>query len=513
MPPTPELLTMTRMIKVAMIAAACASVTAAASPSSFVRPLPASVALTHVRVIDGSGDPTRNDQTIIVESGRIAAVGPATSVRIPDGATVLDLAGRTVFPGLVGMHDHLFYQLDPDGSPWAVNAQSTFAKLYLASGVTTIRTAGTFDFDADARLRARIERGDEPGPRIYLTAPYLGMGGATPDPGAMATFVGTYADRGATSFKAYMHLRAAELKALIAAAHERGLTVTGHLCAVGFAEAAQLGINNLEHGLLMDADFAEDKQPDQCPSEWDILGTLNHLDVTDAEIRRAIDTLIRRGVAVTSTLAVFESYAIDESALDPRVPAVLSPRLRDTLDQARRRRRDPRAGQNWWVPALKREMAFERAFVNAGGKLLAGADPTGWGAVLAGYGDQRGLELLVDTGFTPEAAVKIASSNGARFLDDDSIGRIEPGRQADIVVVRGDVSKDISAVRNVELVFKGGVAYEPERLVAAAAGTLDLPQSIWSKLLVLAGILVALLVGRRLTRYARRKPVGSAAAN
>jgi imidazolonepropionase-like amidohydrolase len=479
---------------------AIVSTSATGASNLFVRPLGTSVALTHVRVIDGSGDPARNDQTIVVAGGRIVAVGAAASVRIPDGATVLNLAGRTVFPGLVGMHDHLFYQLDPDGSPWAVNAQSTFAKLYLASGMTTIRTAGTFDFDADASVRERIERGDEPGPRIYLTAPYLGMGGTAQGPDAIAKFVQTYADRGATSFKAYMHLQSADLKALIAAAHERGVTVTGHLCAVGYAEAAQLGIDNLEHGLIVDSDFAADKQPDKCPSEWDILGTLNGLDVTDADIRRAIDTLIRRGVAVTSTLAVFESFAIDESTLDPRVPPVLSPRLRETFDQARRRRQDPQAGQSWWSAALKKEKAFERAFVNAGGKLLAGVDPTGWGAILGGYGDQRELELLVDAGFTPEAAVKVASSNGARFLDDDSIGRLEAGRQADIVVVRGDVSKDISAVRNVELVFKNGVAYEPEQLVAAAAGTLDLPPSVWSKLLWPGGILLALLVGHGITR-------------
>jgi hypothetical protein len=117
-------------------------------------------------------------------------------------------------------------------------------------------------------------------------------------------------------------------------------------------------------------------------------------------------------------------------------------------------------------------MAFERAFVSAGGKLLAGADPTGWGGIVAGYGDQRGLELLVSAGFSSEQSVAIATSNGARFLNDRTVGQIAEGMQADLVVLQGNPSRRISDVRNVELVFKDGVAYDPQKLVASAAGTL-----------------------------------------
>ena len=232
----------------------------------------------------------------------------------------------------------------------------------------------------------------------------------------------------------------------------------------------------------------------------------------NSEIRKTIDVLVRNGVAVTSTLAVIESYAIDESAIDPRVPALMSRFLRGPFEEARERRKDrTRAGQSWWGGVLRQEMAFERAFVSAGGKLLAGADPTGWGGIVAGYADQRGLELLVSSGFSSEQAVAIATSNGARFLHDRTVGRIAEGLQADLVVLRGNPSRQISDVRNVEVVFKDGVAYDPEKLVASVEGTLG--EFTLEKLFTWPIIIVlALLVVRRATRTLRRRRPALAAA-
>jgi imidazolonepropionase-like amidohydrolase len=477
-------------------------------PDQFVRPMAPVVALAHVRVIDGTGDSGKDDQTVIIERGRIAALGGASAVRVPPGASTLDLRGRTVIPGLVGMHDHLFYQVEPAGTPSAVLAERTFARLYLASGVTTIRTAGTLDFNADARIKRLIDAGQEPGPKIHLTGTYLGATTAAPDPDGIAKQVARDADRGATSFKAYTTLRASELKAAIAAAHDRGLTITGHLCAVGFREAAALGIDNLEHGIAFDSEFYSEKRPDECPDQGAVVAELVRMDPGNSDIRKTIDVLVRHGVAVTSTLAVIESYAIDESAIDPRVPVLMSARLRDVFEEARDRRKDrKKAGQSWWGGVLREEMAFERAFVSAGGRLLAGADPTGWGGIVAGYGDQRGLELLVSAGFSPEQSIAIATSNGANFLHDGTVGRIAEGLQADLVVVQGDPSRQISDVRNVELVFKDGVAYDPERLTAAAAGTLGefTFETLLSWPVFLIIIVLALLAGRRARRILRRR--------
>jgi imidazolonepropionase-like amidohydrolase len=480
------------------------------SADQFVRPMAPVVALVHVRVIDGTGGSGKDDQTVIIERGRISALGDAAAVSVPAGASTLDLRGRTVIPGLVGMHNHLFYQVEHAGSTSAVPAPRAFARLYLASGVTTIRTAGTLDFDADARIKRQIDAGQEPGPKIHLTGTYLQAATAAPDPEGIAKQVAKDADRGATTFKAYTTLRASELKAAIAAAHDRGLTITGHLCAIGFREAATLGIDNLEHGIALDSELYAEKRFDECPNQWAVFEALLRKHPGDADIRHTIDVLVRQGVAVTSTLAVLESYAAAESDIDPRVPVLMSARLRDAFQEARDQRKDrQRAEQARWAGVLRQEMAFERAFVTAGGKLLAGADPTGWGAVVAGYGDQRGLELLVSAGFSPEQAIAIATSNGARFLNDRTVGRIAEGMQADLVVLRGNPSQQISNVRNVELVFKDGVAYDPERLVAAVAGTLGestLLESALGSVFIwpVAGVL-ALLAARRAIRRLRTR--------
>jgi imidazolonepropionase-like amidohydrolase len=502
-------MTKTWLLLAAILLPACGG-----HPDQFVRPMAPVVALTHVRVIDGTGAPGKDDQTVLIERGRISSLGDAASVSVPPGASTLDSRGRTVIPGLVGMHDHLFYEVAARGATSEVLAQRTFAKLYLASGVTSIRTAGTVDFNADARIKRQIDAGKEPGPKIHLTGTYLQARSAAPDPDGIARQVARDADRGATSFKAYTTLRAPELKAAIAAAHDRGLTITGHLCAVGFREAAALGIDNLEHGIEVDTEFYSAKRPGECPDQWAAFGALLGMDIGDSEIRRTIDVLVRRGVAVTSTLAVIESLAMDESGLDPRVPVLMSARLDGAFQDARDGRKDRKtAGQSWFSKLLRHEMAFERAFVSAGGTLMAGADPTGWGGIVAGYGDQRGLELLVAAGFSAEESIAIATANGARFLKDRTVGRIAEGLQADLVVLRGNPSLHISDVRNVELVFKDGVAYDPEKLVAAAAGTLG-EFSVerffsWPVISIIA--ILAFLVARRAIRSRRRRQPALAA--
>lgn len=404
------------------------------------------------------------------------------------------------------MHEHLFYQAYEIGVP----AQAAFARLYLAS-VTTIRTAGTLDFKGDLRIKQQIDSGQLPGPKVHVTGPYLNAHSAAPDPDGIAREVDSQADRGATSLKAYTSLRASELKAAIDAAHARGLRITGHLCAVGFREAAAMGIDNLEHGLAVDSEFYWDKQPDVCPSQGASVNQLTHADIaTDVGIHRTIADLVRHGVAVTSTLPVFESYTGDESAFDPRMPGVLAPWLRKVYD-ARRvdwiDRDTPSA--RMWAAMRTKEMQFERAFMAAGGQLMAGVDPTGWGGIVAGFADQRELELLVEAGLTPEEAIKVATSNGADFLyESDQIGTIAVVKQADLVLVRGNPSVSISDVRNVEIVFEDGVGYDPAALIAArqrTVGRYDLHRLFrWPPNVILI-VLIVVLLERILLRPFRRR--------
>jgi imidazolonepropionase-like amidohydrolase len=473
-------------------------------------------AIVHVRVIDGTGAPGRDDQTVVVQSGRIHSVGSAPAVTVPAGAHVIDGRGRTLIPGMVGMHEHLFYQAEEIGVP----AQAPFARLYLASGVTTIRTAGTVDFRGDLRIKERIDSGELPGPKVHVTGPYLNARSAEPDPEAIAREVESQADRGATSFKAYTSLRASELKAAIDAAHARGLRLTGHLCAVGFREAAAMGIDNLEHGLAVDSEFYSDKQSGVCPNQGATVDQLTRTDITtDMGIHRTIADLVRHGVAVTSTLAVYESFTGDESAFDPRMPDVLTSWVRKVYDAKRVQwidRETPRA--RMWAVMRTKEMQFERAFVAAGGQLLAGVDPTGWGGIVAGFGDQRELELLVEAGLTPEAAIQVATSNGADFLyESDHIGTIAATKQADLVLVRGNPTTNISDVRNVDIVFKDGVGYDPAALIVATQGAVgrdDVRHFLrWPLNIIPITLIVVLLERVLLRRFRRRrafKPVLSA---
>ena len=440
------------------------------------------LAITHVRVIDGHGTRARENQTVLLRDGRIAAVG--SHVDVPEGAAIIDGSGQTLIPGLVGMHDHMFYpapRVNPASKELIAPEQaSSFPKLYLAGGVTTIRTTGSVEPYTDMALKKAIDAGLIPGPKMHTTGPYLeGKGSLMPqmhelmDADDARNTVNYWMDEGATSFKAYMHITRAELSAAIAAAHARGIKVTGHLCSIGFAEAADLGIDNLEHGLFVDTEFSAGKQPDVCPDTKAAVAHLATLKVDGPEIRTLIKHLVAKHVAVTSTLPVFETFVPGRAPQDARVLDAMLPQAR--VEYLKTRERIATMKDSPWPQAFQLEMAFEHAFVKAGGTLLAGLDPTGYGGVIAGYGDQREVELLVEAGFTPVEAIQIATLNGARFMGADrEIGSIDVGKAADLVLVRGNPAKHIKDIENVTLVFKDGVAYDPAKLVKASEGTVGL---------------------------------------
>jgi len=431
------------------------------------------IALTHVRVIDGTGAPAREDQTVIVDHGKIAAVGPASSTPAPAGAQVMDLAGHTVMPGIVGMHEHLYYP-GGGGVPMYPEMAYSFPRLYLASGVTTARTAGSVEPFTDLSVKKMIDEGRMPGPTLYITGPYLeGRATFAPQmheltgPEDAVKMVNYWADQGATSFKAYMYITHAELKAAVDAAHSRGIKVTGHLCSIGFREAAGIGIDNLEHGLLADTEFHAGKQPDVCPPN-----TRNEvalLDLNTEPVKQMIADLVSHNVAITSTLAVFEAFDGDRPPVEQRFLDAVSQEAAVNYLGARSRARG--GADSPALAALKKELEFEYAFVKAGGLLIAGADPTGNGGALAGFADQRNIELLVEGGFTPVEAIRIATANGAKFLGQlDRIGTIAPGKQADLLLINGNPAARIADIRNVKLVFKEGAAYDPAELLESVRG-------------------------------------------
>ncbi len=433
------------------------------------------IALTHARVIDGTGALAKLDQTIIIAGGKIRTVGDSDNTPVPAGTKVLDARGQTVLPGLVMLHEHIFY---PAGKLVLFNELGwSFPKLYLAGGVTTLRTGGSVEPYTDLNLKKLIDGGKIPGPKMDVTGPYLDGAGSfatqfhvLKDADDARRMVNYWADEGATSFKAYMYITRAELRAAVDVAHQRKLKVTGHLCAVGFTEAARLGIDNLEHGIIVDTEFLLGKQPDVCPAQAETIANLTRLDIASAPVQDLIRELVARRVAVTSTLPVFEAFVPNRPPLQQRVMDVMTPDARTQYLIARARNGERQDSP--YVVALQKEMQFERAFVKAGGLLLAGTDPTGNGGVVAGFGSQREVELLVEAGFTPLEAIHIATANGAEYLGVlDHVGTIAAGKQADLVVVAGDPSLNIGDIEKTTLVFKDGVGYSPAKLIESVRGS------------------------------------------
>lgn len=469
----------------AMALSLLAGVATAQTPSlspetqAFVKVNAATTALIHARVIDGTGATPRTNQTLVIDHGVIRALGDSAHVSLPADARVLDLDGRSVLPGFVMVHEHMFYPgvLWQDG--YLANEQAfSFPRLYLAGGATTIRTGGSLEPYTDLELRAAIDSGRIPGPKMDVTGPYL-QGGVSPfyqmhvlkgAEDARRT-VEYWAGLGVTSFKAYTDITRDELGAAIKAAHARGLKVTGHLCSVTFHEAAALGIDDLEHGLAVATDFVADKKPDACPDG--VTASLLALDPAGEPLQKLIRDLVNHRVAVTSTLPVFETFGPHRPPLPGKVLDVMTADARLAYLGTRARIAD--RGDTTETALFRREMAFELAFAKAGGLLLAGTDPTGYGGVVAGFSNQREVELLVEAGFTPLEAISIATLNGAKYLGrDQRVGTVAVGKQADLIVVRGDPSTTIADIENVEIVFKDGVGYDPEKLIASARGKVGL---------------------------------------
>ena len=432
------------------------------------------IALTHVRVIDGTGVPPREDQTVIIRDGNIAAMGASSSVTTPTGATVIDLTGKSVIPGLVMVHEHFYY---PTGPGVYGQLGESFSRLYLAGGVTTMRTGGNVNGFMDLNMMRLVESGQKPGPAIDATAPYLNGPNtfiqmrALKGPEDARKQVAYWTDEGATSLKAYMQITRGELAAAVNEAHRRGIKVTGHLCSVTYAEAAGLGIDNLEHGFFAATDFVADKKADVCPGQAVGQQSIAALDENGAPFKALVKTLVDKGVALTSTLTVFETFTPGR----PKPPGleVLAPQLRDQFEQNYARTQQNK--ESIYIKLFPKAMAMERAFVRAGGTLIAGTDPTGGGGVIPGYANQRQVELLVDAGFTPLEAINISTLNGARYLRRDArVGSLAVGKQADLVVIDGNPSVAIADIRKVETVFKQGIGYDPVKLIASVTGRVGL---------------------------------------
>lgn len=424
------------------------------------------VALTHARVVDGTGAPARTDQTVVIRGTKIVSVGASASTTIPAGALVVDLTGHTILPGQVGLHEHTYF----GGVKRLTQMSVSGPLLYLAHGVTTAMTAGSQLPYHELNMKSAVDAGVLPGPRFFITGPYLNGG---PPRNGMSRNVSSAADtrrvidywanEGATWVKFLGSPTRAVLGAGIRAAHARGVKVTGHLCSVTFTEAAGLGIDLLQHGFITNSDYVADKRHDVCPPTN--MRAQADVDVASPAVQASIRRIAASGTAVVSTLGVYETF-MPEHPLEARGLDFLAP---DTRLEVEANHANLAAG-GLLVPQrlLDKMMRWERDFVAAGGLLGAGSDPWGTG-FLPGLGNLRNYELLVKAGFTPEMAVRIMTLNGARILGIDArTGSVAVGKTADLMVVRGDPVSSPSSIYDVVTVFRDGLGFDSQRLRDAA---------------------------------------------
>jgi imidazolonepropionase-like amidohydrolase len=458
----------------------------ASDVQQFVHVPAGQIAITHLRIIDGTGTAPLENQTLLLDGAKISAV-QSSSAPVPAGYRVIDGTGETALPGLVGMHNHLFYlqrpNIDPTGrfeQPIIVPQMSFSApRLYLANGVTTMRTTGSVEPYTDLALKRQIDAGKLVGPHMDVTGPYLEGPGAffiqnhqITSPEDARKTVAYWAEQGVNSFKAYMNVTRAELKAAIDEAHKHHLKVTGHLCSVTYPEAAELGIDNLEHGFFVNTQLDPGKQPDKCP---DTAGnpTIAAMTPGSPEANALIKLLVDKHVTITSTLPVFEQSVPLHAPLQARQMEVLTPQAKESylyLRNLTSSRAGSQRGQQA-AEGYQNDLGLERQFVAAGGLLIAGPDPTGNGGVIPGFGDQREIELLVGAGFTPVEAIRIGTLNGATYLNlQDRIGSIAAGKNADLFIVKGNPAVNINDIENVILVFKDGVGYDSAKLLRSVVG-------------------------------------------
>jgi imidazolonepropionase-like amidohydrolase len=416
------------------------------------------VAFRNVRVVDGTGAPARPNQTLIIESGRILAVGSRDNITIPEGTRTLDLDGRTVLPGLVMLHEHTGRQ------------PLIAARLFLAFGMTTGRTAGTNHAYADLNLKRRIDAGRVPGPELHLTGPFFtGEGSELLEDEKVREFledkivrgpedarraVRYWAEEGFTSFKATQDISKHALATIIDEAHRLGLTVTAHLGGgTGVApsmtcrEAVELGIDNLEHAFGPCTRVTKDN-----------LGT----DPAGPGAQSLMRLLIQRNVVLT-----FTPYTANLSLSGDQLE-LLHPTGRERYEQEQRTlAKGPVPSE---IAGVSQRLTL--AFARAGGRVVLGSDPGAGGqGRIPGLSNHDTLKRVVRAGFSPLETIRMATLDGATFLGSDNrTGSIAAGKEADFLVVRGTPDRTIEDIDNIEIVFSNGTPYEPQALLASVKG-------------------------------------------
>ncbi|MTI87490.1 MAG: amidohydrolase family protein [Balneolaceae bacterium] len=434
---------------------------------AFLKYKTGTIAFTNATLIDGTGGNLKVNQTVVVNNGVFEAIGSDSSITIPENTKVINLKGKTMIPGIIGMHNHLHIP----GFPFVGDIAS---KLYLASGVTTIQTAGAAIPHLEVDLSKRITAGKQIGPEIITSAPFITGKGGNPNmiipknEEHLRDTLQHWIKQGVNWIKVYRNTHPNDLEIIIDEAHKNNVKVRGHLCSITFEEATKMGIDGIEHGLNSASDFRTNKEFGLCSGGREYI---DQLDLNSPKVKKLQQLMIYNQVFLTSTLSIYEASVPNRAYADQRTQNMMSPYLLNQYTE-RRVRFNQIKDDLTREKRLKQIMQFEYQFFKMGGLLCSGVDAGRH--VLPGFGDQRNFELFIEAGFSTEEAIQVMTGNGAKALGREDIGIIKAGRRADFVILDGDLRVDPSTIEKVETVFKKGIGYDPQKILSDINGSFGL---------------------------------------
>ena len=409
----------------------------------------ATLAIVGATLIDGTGAAPVPDSAVVVENGRIKAVGPRSKVRIPKSASVIDAKGKFLLPGLWDMHAH-FEQVE-------------WGPIYLAAGVTTVRDCGN-EFEFITSVRDAIAQGRGLGPGLLVAGIVDGTGlsnlgiARVDTPEQAKTWVDRYHDAGFQQIKIYSSVKLEEVKAIADEAHRLGMTVTGHvpegLNAYQVIEAGQDQINHLPYI----SDIMRGPLP-ATATRAERRNAAANLDLESAEAKKAVAFLKEHHTVVDPTVALYELFgattAHPPASFEPgidKLPLELAQPLTDVGP--------PNENSELGRKIFEKNLQVLEALHKAGIPIVAGTDQA-----VPGHSLHREMELYVQAGFTPLEAIQAATIVPARAMDvDKDLGTVEKGKRGDLILLTADPLQDIHNSRSVEYVITNGTMYHTAEL-------------------------------------------------
>lgn len=406
-----------------------------------------SLAIRGAAMFDAEARRIVPDRTVIVRGERIVAVGASGEIPLPEDAQVVEAGGRTLIPGLIDMHEHVLN--DADGLVDIMN------------GVTTVRDLGNTTMEEILARRRRYDEGTLIGPRIWVAGMIDGDAPLAAPVGArvstaeqMRAVIRQYAAQGCRYIKLYSALDPALVPVAVAEARSLGLRIGGHVPAgMTLEQAVQAGFEEIQHANFWFLNFLGEEANAQSasPARFRIPGERGKdIDLRSPEVARFVDLLVRRGTILDPTLVVFESMYAPPREGDEAASAAPS-----ALDEEQAARAE----------SFVRMKQMAKMLFDAGITLVPGTDDTNARRLV------RELEIYVQAGIAPAEALYTATLGAARVLGHDAeLGSIRPGKLADLVLIDGDPLADISSLRQVTWVMKGGVVYDVQAIRALASG-------------------------------------------